>query len=45
MPRIAIDAMGGDKAPAVVVRGAWRVASEQPEWQMLLVGDEAAISA
>ncbi|MCA8911816.1 MAG: phosphate acyltransferase PlsX [Planctomycetes bacterium] len=45
MPRIAIDAMGGDKAPAVVVQGAWRVASEQPEWQILLVGDEAAISA
>lgn len=45
MPRIAIDAMGGDKAPGVVVRGAWRVASVEPEWQMLLVGDEAAISA
>ncbi|MBZ0136472.1 MAG: phosphate acyltransferase PlsX [Planctomycetes bacterium] len=45
MPRIAIDAMGGDKAPGVVVRGAWKVAKEQPDWQMLLVGDEAAISA
>lgn len=45
MPRIAIDAMGGDKAPGVVVRGAWKVAKEQPEWQMLLVGDEAAVSA
>lgn len=45
MPRIAIDAMGGDKAPAVVVRGAWKVANEQPDWQMLLVGDEAAVSA
>jgi phosphate acyltransferase len=45
MPRIAIDAMGGDNAPGVVVRGAWKVASEQPEWQMLLVGDEGAVSA
>jgi glycerol-3-phosphate acyltransferase PlsX len=45
MPRIAIDAMGGDKAPGVVVRGAWKVASEQPEWQLFLVGDEAAVGA
>lgn len=45
MPRIAIDAMGGDSAPGVVVRGAWKVAKEQPDWQMLLVGDEAAVSA
>lgn len=45
MPRIAIDAMGGDHAPGAVVRGAWRVANEQPEWQLLLVGDEGAISA
>ena len=43
MPRIAIDAMGGDKAPGVVVRGAWKVAKEQPDWQMLLVGDEGVV--
>ena len=45
MPRIAIDAMGGDKAPGVVVRGTWRVANERPDWQLLLVGDEAVVSA
>ena len=45
MPRIAIDAMGGDNAPGVVVRGAWKVASEQPDWQLFLIGDEGAVSA
>jgi glycerol-3-phosphate acyltransferase PlsX len=43
MPRIAIDAMGGDHAPGVVVRGSYRVAKEQPEWLLLLVGDQDAV--
>jgi phosphate acyltransferase len=43
MPRIAVDAMGGDHAPGVVVRGTYRVAAEHPDWGLLLVGDEGAI--
>jgi len=43
MPRIAIDAMGGDKAPAVVVRGAYQSASRHSEWSHILVGQEAAV--
>jgi phosphate acyltransferase len=43
MPRIAIDAMGGDKAPAVVVRGTYQSASKHPDWTHILVGQEAAV--
>ncbi|MBX3474690.1 MAG: phosphate acyltransferase PlsX [Planctomycetes bacterium] len=43
MTRIAIDAMGGDFAPGVVVRGAYRVAQEHKDWVMILVGDETAV--
>ena len=43
MTRIAIDAMGGDDAPGVVVRGAYRAAQAHPQWVMLLVGDEGAV--
>ncbi len=43
MPRIAIDAMGGDKAPGVVVRGTYRSAADHPTWAHLLVGDEAVV--
>jgi glycerol-3-phosphate acyltransferase PlsX len=45
MTRIAIDAMGGDDAPGVVVRGAYRAAQAHPDWVMLLVGDEAPVRA
>lgn len=38
--RIAIDAMGGDKAPAPNVEGAWMAAREIPEVEIVLVGDE-----
>jgi glycerol-3-phosphate acyltransferase PlsX len=43
MPRIAIDAMGGDNAPGVVVRGTYRSATEHPDWVHILVGQEAVV--
>ena len=36
--RIAVDAMGGDRAPRVVVEGAVRAAGETPEAEVILVG-------
>lgn len=41
--RIAIDAMGGDHAPALIVQGALQAAAEWPDTELLLVGNEAAI--
>ena len=41
--RIALDAMGGDRAPQVVVAGAAAAAREGVE--VLLVGDEAQVRA
>lgn len=40
--RIAIDAMGGDHAPQVIVEGAIQAAREDPI-ELILVGDEKAI--
>ena len=40
--RIAIDAMGGDKAPAVVVEGSL-LATREYGFEIVLVGDQAAI--
>ncbi len=37
--------MGGDHAPAEVVRGALAVAREDPATEIVLVGDEAAVGA
>ncbi|HYX91777.1 MAG TPA: phosphate acyltransferase, partial [Myxococcaceae bacterium] len=37
--RLAIDAMGGDEAPAAVVEGALRFARAHPGHQVILVGD------
>jgi glycerol-3-phosphate acyltransferase PlsX len=42
-PAIAIDAMGGDRAPREVVRGAILAAREQPEVPLILAGDEARV--
>jgi glycerol-3-phosphate acyltransferase PlsX len=42
---IALDAMGGDNAPAVVVEGALSAAKRFPELDFRLFGDEAAIHA
>lgn len=38
MPRIAIDAMGGDHAPKAVVRGAILAAERSPDLELTLVG-------
>ena len=44
-PRIAIDAMGGDTGPAVMVAGAALAHKRNPALNFLLFGDEAAIEA
>lgn len=41
--RIAIDAMGGDDAPKVIVEGAVRSAKEFPDVTMILYGDREKI--
>ena len=43
--KIAVDAMGGDFAPAEVVQGALQVARNTAEVSIILVGDEAAIQS
>lgn len=42
---IALDAMGGDHGPKVVVPAAITVLAEQPELRLILVGDETLIGA
>lgn len=44
-PRIAIDAMGGDGGPPVMIAGAALALERNPVLQFRLVGDEAAIRA
>ncbi|MCP4290451.1 MAG: phosphate acyltransferase PlsX [bacterium] len=44
-PMIALDAMGGDHGPSVVVRGAVNALCEDSPFGVVLYGDEAAISA
>ena len=44
-PRIAIDAMGGDRAPEEVVAGALLAANERPDASLTLYGDEARVRA
>ena len=41
--RIALDAMGGDHAPAPNVEGALTVLADRPDLEILLVGDEAQL--
>src|SRR5437016_3802370 len=41
--RIALDAMGGDFAPAPVVLGAIQAVQKDPEMHVVLVGDKAQI--
>ncbi|RSD28058.1 phosphate acyltransferase PlsX [Mesobacillus subterraneus] len=41
--RLAIDAMGGDKAPKEIVLGAVKAAEKYPDIHILLVGDEKKI--
>ena len=40
---IALDAMGGDRAPAMVVKGADIALERHPDARFLLFGDEAQI--
>lgn len=44
-PRIAIDAMGGDTGPAVMLAGAARAHDRRSDLSFLLFGDEAPIRA
>ena len=44
-PRIAIDAMGGDSGPAVMLAGAERAHSRRDDLKFLLFGDEPTIRA
>ena len=43
--RIAVDAMGSDRAPTVEVEGAVGALLERPELTVVLVGDRAAVEA
>lgn len=45
MVKIAVDAMGGDYAPAEMVAGAVEAVSASPEIQVLLVGKEDVVNA
>jgi glycerol-3-phosphate acyltransferase PlsX len=41
--KIALDAMGGDSAPASTVAGAWEALKKYPDIEIILVGDRARI--
>jgi glycerol-3-phosphate acyltransferase PlsX len=41
---IALDAMGGDHGPSVVIPAALKVLSETPQLNIILVGDEAVLT-
>jgi len=41
--KIALDAMGGDSAPANTVAGAWEALRKYPDIEIILVGDQARI--
>ena len=43
-PRISLDAIGGDKAPEIVVNGADRALAAHPDISLIFVGDEKKIS-
>ena len=43
MVRVAVDAMGGDNAPAEVIKGAVRAVNEDNRVHVILVGKEAII--
>jgi glycerol-3-phosphate acyltransferase PlsX len=40
---IALDAMGGDYAPAVTIEGAVEIVKERPDIDVILIGDESTI--
>ena len=41
--KIALDAMGGDSAPASTVAGAWEALKKYPDIEIILVGDQVRI--
>lgn len=41
--RVAVDAMGGDHAPRAIVRGAVQAAVDDPELEIVLVGDASRV--
>ena len=41
--RVAVDAMGGDKAPHEIVKGSVQAAQQFPDKEIVLVGDEKAL--
>ena len=41
--RVAVDAMGGDHAPAALIRGAVQALSDDPALEIILIGDEGTI--
>jgi len=41
--RIAVDAMGGDYAPAEIIKGVVMALNDEPDLQVILVGDQEAI--
>lgn len=41
--KIAVDAMGGDYAPSEIIKGVVQALHDEPELQVILVGDEQAI--
>ncbi|HEY3246423.1 MAG TPA: phosphate acyltransferase PlsX [Phycisphaerae bacterium] len=43
--RIAVDAMGGDFAPGVIVRGAVEALADNDDFELVLVGDEGRVHA
>ena len=45
MTRVAVDAMGGDHAPAATVQGAVEAAAANPDVEIVLVGDAPRIGA
>ena len=45
LPRIAVDAMGGDEGVRVMVAGAALALSRNPGLNFLLVGDQAQVAA
>ncbi|MEE9487071.1 MAG: phosphate acyltransferase PlsX [Candidatus Brocadiales bacterium] len=42
--RVAVDAMGGDRAPEEIVKGAFRAAAKFPKDEIILVGDEPVLA-
>ena len=43
--RVALDAMGGDDGPAMVVKGAVRALLQTPDLDLILVGDQSRLEA